>query len=68
MDFNGIDIEQSRDYIQIYWHKYIDIVMISHCCNEEKSKVSDKPPFPLPPGPLKQLFSNSGPKIRHQVT
>ena len=29
-DFNGIDIEKSRDYIQMYCTNYIDRVMISH--------------------------------------
>ena len=47
-DFNGIDIEQSCDYIQIYCTNYIEIVMISHYLNEEKSNIPDKTDSPLP--------------------
>ena len=62
MDFNGIDIEQPRDYIQISCHRYMDIVMRYHLWNGDKSKVPDKPPSPLPPDSLKKLLSNYGPK------
>ena len=61
-DFNGIDIEQSRDYIQIYFHNYIDRVMIYHRWNGYNYKVPYKPPSPIPPNSLKHLFSHSGPK------
>ena len=33
-----------------------------HRWNGENSKVPSKPPFPIPPESLKQLFSHSGPK------
>ena len=58
-DFNGIDIENSRDYIQIYFHNYIDKVMIYHCWDVYKSKVPAKPPSPIPPDSVKELFSYS---------
>ena len=61
-DFNGIDIEKSRDSIQIYCHNYIYRVMIYHQWNEEKSKVPAKTPSTIPPDSLKQLFSHSKPK------
>ena len=61
-DFNGIDIEQSRDYIQIYYQNYMDRVMIYHRCNWEKSKVPDKSPSRIPPNSLKQLFIHYVPK------
>ena len=61
-DFNGIDIEQSRDYIQISRYNHIYRVMISQCCNEWKLKVPAKTPSPLPSDSLKQLFSNYGRK------
>ena len=50
---NGIGIEQSRYYIQIYCTNYIEIVMISHYWNEEKSNIPDKKYFPLPIEQLK---------------
>ena len=62
IDFNGIDIEQSREYIQIPCHNHIYKVMRYHCWNEENSKVPATPPSPLPPDSLKQSFSHSGPK------
>ena len=48
MDVNVIDIDQSCDYIQIYCTNYIEIVMISHYLNEEKSNIPDKIDSPLP--------------------
>ena len=48
MDVNGIDIEKSRDYIQIYCTNYIEIVMIFHYWNEDKSKAPDETDSSLP--------------------
>ena len=58
--FNGIDIEQSREYIQISCQNYIDRVIRSHHWNGQSSKFPDKPPSPLPPDSLKKLFGHSG--------
>ena len=60
--FNGIDIDKSRDYIQISCHNYINRVMRSQNWNENKSKLPDKPPSCFPPDSLKKLFSHSVPK------
>ena len=61
-DFNGIDIEQSRDYIQSYCNNYIYRVMVSHRWNAYKSKVPAKPPSTLTPDSSNHLFSHSRPK------
>ena len=48
VDVNGIYIEKSRDYIQIYCTNYIEIVMIFHYWNEDKSKAPDETDSSLP--------------------
>ena len=60
--FNGIGIEQSRDYIQSYCHNYIDMVMIYHRWNKENPKIPYKPPSTISLESLKQLLSHSRPK------
>jgi len=61
-DFNGIDIEQTRDYIQISCPNYIDRVMRSHGWTTEKTmKPTSKPMAPLSTKSISQIFEHSGP-------
>ena len=61
-DFNGIYIEQSCGYTQIYSPNYINRVMLFHLWNGEKSNFPAKLSSHLPPDSHKQLFSHNGPK------
>ena len=55
-DFNGIDVEQSKDYIQISCGNYIDRIYTSHKWNDDRSmKPASKPIAPLPTDTLLAL-------------
>ena len=61
-DFNGIDVEQSRDFIEISCSNYIDRIMTSHGWETDKMmQPSDKPVSPLPTEVLTQLQKHTGP-------
>ena len=61
-DFNGIDVEQSRDYIQLSCSNYIDRIMTSHGWETEPSmKPHSKPTSPLSTEVLNQLQHQKGP-------
>ena len=60
-DFNGIDVEQSRDYIQISCGNYIDRIYTSHNWNDDRSmKPASKPIAPLPTDTLHSLSVLAG--------
>ena len=60
-DFNGIDVEQSKDYIQISCGNYIDRIYTSHGWNDDQSmKPASKPITPLPTDTLHSLSIQVG--------
>ena len=60
-DFNGIDVEQSKEYIQISCVNYIDHVITSHGWNNEKTmQPLSKPRSPLSTESLNQLPKHEG--------
>ena len=60
-DFNGIDVEQTKDYIQISCPNYIDRIMTSHGWTEEKSmQPLSKPNSPLSSETLNQIQKHEG--------
>ena len=61
-DFNGIDVEQSKDYIQLSAANYIDRIMTSHGWETDSSmKPHSKPNAPLSTEVLHQLHKHNGP-------
>ena len=61
-DFNGIDVEQSRDFIEISCSNYIDRIMTSHGWEtDRRMQPSNKPLSPLPTEVLTHLQNHKGP-------
>lgn len=69
-DFNGVDIIQSKSYVEISCQKYIDRVLKSHgwqtqSKNEQtlaiQSLTTEKPISPIPPDANDKLYHNDGP-------
>jgi len=61
-DFNGVDIEQSSEYIQISCFEYINPVLRTHKWDTPAQlKPSSKPIGPLPVNAVQQIYKESGP-------
>ena len=61
-DFNGIDVEQSKDFIEISCANYIDRIMTTHGWEtDRRMQPSDKPVSPLPTEVLSHLQNHTGP-------
>ena len=63
-DFNGIDVKQTREYIEISCAGYIDRIITSHGWTNEKNMLPvSKPISPLPTDTLHQIAKHTnGPK------
>jgi hypothetical protein len=60
-DFNGIDVKQTTDYIQISCSNYIDRIMTSHGWEKERNmQPSSKPTAPLSTETLSQINNHEG--------
>ena len=60
-DFNGIDVHQTNEYIEISCANYIDRVMISHGWDKERPKETGNL-SPMPKDALEKLYKQQGPK------
>jgi len=61
-DFNGVDIEQSIEYIQISCANYIDCVLTTHnWTTAANMKPSLKPVGPLPVDAIQKIYQELGP-------
>jgi hypothetical protein len=63
-DFNAVDIEQSKEYIQISCANYIDHLLITHEWEvPRKMKPTYKPIGPLPADDVQHIYKESGPAV-----
>ena len=61
-DCNGVDIEQSAEYIQISYSGYIDRVLRTHKWDTPANmKPSSKNIGPLPADAIQKIYKESGP-------
>ena len=61
-DLNGIDVEQSQEYIQIACSNYINRIYTSHGWDDDKSmNPVSKPISPLPMDTLHTIGTKTGP-------
>ena len=60
-DFNGIDIKQTNEYIEISCKNYIDRVMRSHGWETEKQSIASNV-SPMSKDALEHIFKSEGPK------
>jgi hypothetical protein len=65
--FNGLEIEQTRDYIKIHVSKYIDKILVGHGW-EKSSNVAAKPMEPLHPNAYKDLETAEPPASPAEAT
>ena len=67
-DFNGIDIHQCKDYIEISSESYIDRLLKTHGWDtpNNKSKEPTRPLTPIPPTGIEAMFKQLGP-LEHTV-
>lgn len=67
-DFNGIDIHQCKDYIEISSESYIDRLLKTHGWDtpSNKSKDPQRPLTPIPPTGIDAMFTQIGP-LEHTV-
>ena len=63
--FNGVDVDQTRDYVKVHCRSYIDRILTSHMWNVGPPNASPHTLIePLSPTTLKQLDDNIGP-LKH---
>ena len=71
-DFNGIDIHQCKEYIEISAESYIDRLLKTHGWDTPSAKSKDpkRPPVPIPSTGIDSMYKEMGPldhTVKHAV-